>query len=83
MGSRELNVVVVLLCSLVAVLGFGVEVTAHSTQKLIAVSHIGAGENHQTFFILQYEVKNETNVKEFKEMMHGLTKLLHFLEHSF
>ncbi|XP_026663545.1 uncharacterized protein LOC103714925 isoform X2 [Phoenix dactylifera] len=42
MGSRKLNVVVVLLCSLVLVLGFGVEVAAHSTQELIAVSHIGA-----------------------------------------
>ncbi|XP_073099302.1 uncharacterized protein [Elaeis guineensis] len=42
MGSRKLNVVVLLLCSLVAVLGFGMEVTARSTQELIAISHIGA-----------------------------------------
>ena len=52
MGSRKLNVVVLLLCSLVAVLGFGMEVTARSTQELIAISHIGAGENHKTCCLL-------------------------------
>lgn len=49
MVSRKLNQVVVLLCSLVAVLGFTAEeVTDHSTQELSTlVMHIGAGENHK------------------------------------